>query len=397
MFMKRTLAAGAGIAAGLAAGLPPIYLFALRRDCLTWGARPDEVSRKLAGDELLPDASLVTTRAITIDAPPEAVWPWLVQMGSGRGGAYSYDWIENLFGLNMHSASEILPEYQDLKLGDELPLGPDRPVMRVEVLDPPRALALRITGPNIADQAWAWIFALRPEGETTRLISRNRIPTASLPPIPRLFYTFFMEPGSLVMERKMLLGIKQRAERSAAAAASEVTVPARLRALYSERSHGSLFSTGISSKEMTKMPGIIVGIDGSVHSRRALDWAIHEAAIRKAPLTVLTVHQAAAGWAGPVAYPGDADLTAEARKKVQEETDSALEKLDEKDRPPSVTVEARNGFPATELLKAAEDADMIVTGSRGAGGFAKLMLGSVSSQIVQHAHCPVVVVPGDRR
>jgi len=175
MFMKRTLAAGAGIAAGLAAGLPPVYLFALRRGCLTWGARPDEVSRKLPGDELLPDASLVTTRAITIDAPPEAVWPWLVQMGSGRGGAYSYDWIENLLGLNMHSASEILPEYQDLKIGDELPLGPDRPVMRVEVFDPPRALALRITGPNIADQAWAWIFALRPEDGTTRLISRNRI------------------------------------------------------------------------------------------------------------------------------------------------------------------------------------------------------------------------------
>ncbi len=66
----------------------------------------------------------MTTRAITIDAPPDAIWPWLVQMGSGRGGAYTYDWIENLLGLNMHSADEILPEFQDLKAGDELPMGP---------------------------------------------------------------------------------------------------------------------------------------------------------------------------------------------------------------------------------------------------------------------------------
>jgi nucleotide-binding universal stress UspA family protein len=147
---------------------------------------------------------------------------------------------------------------------------------------------------------------------------------------------------------------------------------------------------------MTEMPGIIVGIDGSAHSRRALEWAIKEAAIRQAPLKVVTVHQAAAGWSGPVAYPGDDDLTAQAGKKVQEETDSALEGLNEGHRPPSVAVQALNGFPAVALLKAAADAEMIVVGSRGIGGFAKLMLGSVSSQIVQHAHCPVVVVPDDR-
>jgi hypothetical protein len=95
----------------------------------------DEIVAKLPGDELLPGAGLVTTRAITIDALPEAIWPWLAQMGSGRGGAYTYDWIENLLGLNMHSASEILPEYRDIKIGDELPLGSGGPVMRVEVLD----------------------------------------------------------------------------------------------------------------------------------------------------------------------------------------------------------------------------------------------------------------------
>jgi hypothetical protein len=202
--IRRTLAAGAGAAAVLG---PVSYLLFFRRWCLTWGTRGDEIVAKLRGDELMPDAGLVTTRSVTIDAPPEAIWPWLAQMGSGRGGAYTYDWIENLLGLNMHSASEILPEYQDIKVGDELPLGSGGPVMRVEVLDPPRALAIRTT-----DQNWVWIFALLPDGESTRLLSRNRIATKALAPASRLFYLLFMEPGSLVMERKMLLGIKHRAE-----------------------------------------------------------------------------------------------------------------------------------------------------------------------------------------
>ena len=212
MVSRRTRAAGvfgAGAAATLA---PAVYLLFLRHWCLTWGARDAEVAAKLPGDELLPDAGLVTTRAVTIDALPAAIWPWLVQMGSGRGGAYTYDWIENLLGLDMHSADEILPRYQDLRVGDELPMGPGRPGMTVEVLDPPRTLAVRL-----ADQNWVWIFALVPEGESTRLISRNRIATSALPPAARLFYTVFMEPGSLVMERKMLLGIKQRAERTGGA------------------------------------------------------------------------------------------------------------------------------------------------------------------------------------
>jgi hypothetical protein len=212
---KRTLAAVGVFGAGAAVTLgPAVYVLFFRRWCLTWGARDDEVAAKLPGDELLPDAGLVTTRAVTVDAPPEAIWPWLVQMGSGRGGAYSYDWIENLLGLNMHSAGEILPRYQHLAVGDELPMGPGRPGLTVEVLDPPTTLAVRAAGQN-----WVWIFALAPEsdGESTRLISRNRIATAALPPAGRLFYTVFMEPGSLVMERKMLLGIKQRAERTAAA------------------------------------------------------------------------------------------------------------------------------------------------------------------------------------
>jgi hypothetical protein len=196
--------AGAALAA---AGAVIAYPLFFRRWCLTWGATAEEVSRKLAGDELLPEAGLVSTRAVTVGAPPAAVWPWLVQMGSGRGGAYTYDWIENLFGLHMHSARQILPQYQDLKVGDELPLGPGRPVMRVEVSDPERTLAVRV-----ADGNWVWIFALTSEDGRTRLISRNRIATPGAPPPVRVFNLLVMEPGSLIMERKMLLGIKQRAE-----------------------------------------------------------------------------------------------------------------------------------------------------------------------------------------
>jgi nucleotide-binding universal stress UspA family protein len=142
------------------------------------------------------------------------------------------------------------------------------------------------------------------------------------------------------------------------------------------------------------MPGIIVGVDGSDHSRHALEWAIKEAAVRHAPLTVLTVQQAVAGyWGGPILYPGDQDLAEEARERAQEETDSTLEKIDAESRPSSVTVRAVTGLPAEALLEAAAEADMLIVGSRGAGGFKRLLMGSVSVQVTHHARCPVVVIP----
>jgi nucleotide-binding universal stress UspA family protein len=145
-----------------------------------------------------------------------------------------------------------------------------------------------------------------------------------------------------------------------------------------------------------KMPGIIVGVDGSGHSHRALDWAIREAAIRHAPLTVLTVQQVMRSfWAGPMLYPEDADLAENARKLTQDETDEVLGELAEDARPPQVTVLGVPGFPAEEILAVAKDADMIVVGSRGAGGFKKLLMGSVASQVTRHAHIPVVVIPAE--
>lgn len=141
------------------------------------------------------------------------------------------------------------------------------------------------------------------------------------------------------------------------------------------------------------MPGIIVGVDGSENSRRALDWAISEAAVRRTPLTVLTVQQPYVNyWATPMIYPVTPDLVEEAREAVQKETDAALEQAPGA-RPPSVTVKATFGLPAEELLEAAADADLLVVGSRGAGGFRRLLVGSVSTQVTQHARCPVVVIP----
>jgi nucleotide-binding universal stress UspA family protein len=143
------------------------------------------------------------------------------------------------------------------------------------------------------------------------------------------------------------------------------------------------------------MPGIIVGVDGSGHSYRALEWAVNEAAVRHAPLTVVTVEQAVTGfWGPPALYPGGAeDLAEHARKMAQDETDAALGKLPAEARPPEVTVRAVTGIPAEELLGMSRDATMIVVGSRGAGGFKKLLLGSVSTAVAHHARCPVVIIP----
>jgi hypothetical protein len=183
------------------------YLKLLRQPILTSGATADEAEARLPGDELLEDADGVATRAITIDAPRSAVWPWIAQMGPApRGGAYTYDWIENLLGLNMHSADRVLPEFQHPEIGDGFGYGPNR--MSYAIVEPERVLATRS-----ADRNWVWSFILEERDGRTRLISRNRF---RLPKLKDRIGMIPMEPGSLLMERKMLQGIKQRAERLAA-------------------------------------------------------------------------------------------------------------------------------------------------------------------------------------
>ena len=142
------------------------------------------------------------------------------------------------------------------------------------------------------------------------------------------------------------------------------------------------------------MAGIVVGVDGSDHAHRALTWAVKEAAIRHVPLTVLAVHAvAASGWTGnPMVLPGDQEEVDKIRKAAEETAAKTAAEIGQP-QPPSVTVRAVDGFPVQELIGASRDAELVVLGSRGAGGFTRLTLGSVSSQVVHHAHCPVVVVP----
>jgi nucleotide-binding universal stress UspA family protein len=141
------------------------------------------------------------------------------------------------------------------------------------------------------------------------------------------------------------------------------------------------------------MPGITVGVDGSEHSRQALDWAIREAGLRGAALTVLAVHEVAGNhWTGnPEVYPSDQPATEAVRRAAEDLVQKALTQAGEPG-PAAVTVRAVSGLPAKELVSASSDADLLVVGSRGGGGFVKLMLGSVTNQVVSHAACPVVVV-----
>ena len=191
-------------ATGVAAA---VYRRLLRDAILNWGATDAEAHGRLPGDELLEQADGVSTRAITVDAPANAVWPWIAQMGpSPRGGAYAYDWIENVLGLNMHSADNVLPEFQHPQVGDTIGYGPNR--MRLERVEPEHVLAWRSEDGN-----WVWSFVLDEQDGQTRLISRNRF---RLPSLSAKIGMVPMEPASLVMERKMLHGIEQRAERLAA-------------------------------------------------------------------------------------------------------------------------------------------------------------------------------------
>jgi len=199
----------ASMATGVVAGaLAAGYHFGWRRWLATWGATADEVIRPLPGDEVRADADLITTRAIAISAPPSTIWPWLVQMGSGRAGCYSYDWLENLLGLDMHSANVILPQFQDIELGDEFPLRGRDGIMRIAAFEPEHSLAF-----CCGEGKWVSSYALFPGERATRLVSRNRIVLPKDCAAARLLSALLLEPGWMLFERKMLIGIKDRAER----------------------------------------------------------------------------------------------------------------------------------------------------------------------------------------
>lgn len=188
------------------------YWFPLRRWMSRWGASPADLRRVMAGDELLPRWTYSGTMAVAIEAPPSRVWPWLVQIGYRRGGLYSYDWLDRLFGfLDRPSASRILPEFQGLAVGDRIPMGRG-PAWPVAVVDPDRALVLDMR--NLGGMDWVWQFGLYAlDGQRTCLVSRSRVRTRT---VWTWLMTYAIEPAGFIMTRRMLLGIKHRAEAPAA-------------------------------------------------------------------------------------------------------------------------------------------------------------------------------------
>ncbi len=194
---------------------------ASRRWYNRWGATHAEVACAMPGDELVPSPKLASTRAISISAPPGDVWAWLVQIGQGRGGLYSFDALENLLHCDMHSAGRIIPEFQNLHPGDLILLAPaEAPCYRVAEVEPPRVLVLAGADPKTrqmqripatAEQmatTWQWVLRSADGGRTSRLVARQRY---SYPRRQSLLW-HLVEPVDFVMERRMLRGIKHRAE-----------------------------------------------------------------------------------------------------------------------------------------------------------------------------------------
>jgi len=210
---------GLGMAAGVA------YAVHMRPWLMNWGASEEESVTALTGDDLAPDCRYRATRAVTIDAPVEEVWRWLTQLGQDRGGFYSYSWLENLFFADMRNAETIVPEYQrERRVGDTVWLANPkryggRARMTVASLDPYRSMALvmpedaeRLAN-GVPAKYGCWSFHLRSlHGNRTRLLVRSR--SGNYSSLPQMLFDFLVfDPAHFVMERKMMLGIKERAER----------------------------------------------------------------------------------------------------------------------------------------------------------------------------------------
>lgn len=200
-------------------GIVGAYATVGRGRQLRWGSTPEECAGPLPGDDLLPVADLVATRAITVPAAPELVWPWIAQLGQGRGGFYSYDRLENLFGCEVDSAERIVPEWQQVAVGDPFRLHPDV-ALRVARVDPPDALVIEGIAPDApsADGEpevpydFTWAFVLAPDGPSaTRLLVRERYRyRATWTPL----LVELLSLASFTMTQRMLRGIRERVARA---------------------------------------------------------------------------------------------------------------------------------------------------------------------------------------
>ncbi len=179
-----------------------LYGAVVRPWYMRWGATDQELLQALPGDALISPGAIISTRALTINAPPETIWPWLVQLGQGRGGFYSYTWLENLFAADMINAEQVDPQLQAVKVGDVLSFGQGWYTTSISLTEPNRVLVLR-----------GWIFYLQPvDAGATRLIIRYPYVVGD-GVFDKLFYFGIFEPAHFVMESGMMMGIKARSER----------------------------------------------------------------------------------------------------------------------------------------------------------------------------------------
>jgi hypothetical protein len=215
------------VVAALSIGLIVLFRPLLRRWYLHWGATESEAARMLPGDELVPHPRVKYTRGITIEATPDRIWPWLVQMGQGKGGLYSYEHLENLAGCDIHNTDRILPQFQNVKVGDLVQLGPKGyPAFTVLGVHPQEALVLaaadvipephdqQLPDPLPAEYTLSnWVFYLNPiTPHSTRLLVRGWLDYEPNSWKNWLIWRLLTEPIAFVMERKMMRGIKRRAE-----------------------------------------------------------------------------------------------------------------------------------------------------------------------------------------
>jgi len=213
------MTAGKALLLGLSVGA---YAKIVRPWFSTWGCDYDDATKTLPGDNIVGRPKYQQTHAVEISAPPSAVWPWIVQIGQGRGGLYSYDQLENALGLDFQSADRILPEFQHVEVGDEIRLTPKGfkvdLVLQVASVEAEKSLVLK--APGFPEEAFqnglaypSWAFVLEPTTTGTKLISRFR---SDFDPSPAAYITnkYGLEPVHFLMERKMMLGVKERVEQS---------------------------------------------------------------------------------------------------------------------------------------------------------------------------------------
>ena len=212
---------GTGVFAALGgAALIAWHLLAspfIRRERMRWGTVGSEADQPVAGDDFVPSPTWSYTYGVGVDAPPDAVWPWIAQIGQGRGGFYTYQMLENLVGCRITNTTRILPEFQHPAVGDEIRLHPSGPPMRIGIVDPPDALVLVGSPAEVGGDGtwgmstWQFIVRERPDGGS-RFLTRGRYDHSEDWKGRLAFGSLLIEPISFVMSRRMMLEIKRLAE-----------------------------------------------------------------------------------------------------------------------------------------------------------------------------------------